>query len=452
MTLVKHSSRCEDRAGERHVKEDSLMRLLYVMACVVGCVACEFPRPADVTDDGGAPPTDSAGGGSNGDDAMSKQVCTPNQTLRCDAGSLVRCKDDGTAEQSESCALGCSSTEVRCNDIAPSNGLAPQLDMTAGEPDLDLGTTATINTDDGTVMVDGNPIVVRSTIVGQTEAPVIRVFIVRSLAAADVTVTGSNALAIVSNGDVSIRGTFAASAHAAVPGPGRFNNSTCQGNTGIAGAGGAFAGSGGGGFGSSGGSGGSATNERGTAAGGAGGSPTGNPLLIPLRGGCDAGPWSGGSSFLGTGGGAIQFVSRTGIFVTGVVAANGSSQTGGGSGGGILLEAPVVQVAGKVVANGGAGADVCLGRLVTGEDGRLDATPAIGAAACDPDVGSQGGNGAAGSTAAGAGISHTVASAITFPGGGGGGVGRIRVNTASGGVDATGVFSPGPSTGTIGTR
>ena len=430
-----------------------MMRLLYVTACVVGCVACEFPRPADVTDDGGAPPADSAGDSSNGDGAMSNQVCTPNQPLRCDAGSLVRCKDDGTAEQSESCALGCSSTEVRCNDVAPSNGLAPQLDMTAAEPDLDLGATATINTDDGTVVVDGNPIAVRSTIIGQTEAPVIRVFIVRSLAAADVTVTGSNALAIVSNGDVSIRGTFAASAHAAVPGPGRFNDSTCQGKTGIVVPGGAFAGSGGGGFGSNGGSGGAAMNTRGTAPAVAGGSPTGNPSLIPLRGGCDAGPWSGGGSFLGTGGGAIQLVSRTRIFVTGVVAANGSSQTGGGSGGGILLEAPVVEVPGNVVANGGAGADLCFFALVTGEDGRLDATPAIGAAACDPELGARGGNGAAGSTTAGAGTSLSVSTGgSAFPGGGGGGVGRIRVNTASGGVDASGVFSPGPSTGTIGVR
>jgi len=432
--------------------EDRMMRLLYVTACVVGCVACEFPRPADVTDDGGAPAADSAGDSSNGDGAMSNQVCTPNQALRCDAGSLVRCKDDGTAEQSESCALGCSSTEVRCNDVAPSNNLAPQLDISSGEPDLDLGTTATINTDDGTVVVDGRPVVVRSAVVGQTNAPVIRVFIVHSLAAAGVTVTGSNALAIASNGDVSIRGTFAASAHADVPGPGRFNDDTCQGKMGMLQAGGAVAGAGGGGFGSSGGSGGSATNDHGLATGGDGGSLTGNSILVPLRGGCDAGPWSGTAGSVGTGGGAVQLISRTKITVSGIVAANGSSRSGGGSGGGILLEAPVVEMPGRLVANGGAGAELCLFRLILGEDGRLDAMPAIGAAPCDTSIGGGGGDGAAGTTLAGSGLSHTVSSGSTFAGNGGGGVGRIRINTVSGGLHATGIFSPNPSTGTVGTR
>jgi hypothetical protein len=39
-----------------------------------------------------------------------------------------------------------------------------------------------------------------------------------------------------------------------------------------------------------------------------------------------------------------------------------------------------------------------------------------------------------------------------FAGHGGGGVGRIRVNTAPGGLRTTGLFSPNPSTGALATR
>lgn len=419
----------------------TLVQFLGVATCVVGLCACGFPRPADVGGDGGGE-----------SDSMSGQVCAPSQALRCD-GNLVRCNGDGTGEVSETCALGCNGTEVRCNDVAPSNGLAQYLDMTPGEADFDLGTTATINTDDGTVQVDGKPIVMQSTAIGQTSAPTIRVFIVHSLTTADVTITGRNALAIVSNGDLKINGTFAASAHMNIPGAGGFNDSTCQGKEGNGVAGGAISGSGGGGFGSSGASGGSAINTNGIAAGGAGGLPTGNPELVPLRGGCDAGLSFGSVSLFGAGGGAVQLVSRTKIAVAGVIAANGSSYSGGGSGGGILLEAPVVEVPGNVVGNGGAGAGGCFLPHV-GEDGRLDATPATGGVPCDTN-GGNGGNGAARNAGAGGGISVngvSLGSQFAFGGYGGGGGGRIRVNTVSRGLNITGVFSPNPSTGAVATR
>jgi len=385
---------------------------------------------------------------------MSGQVCAPSKALRCDGNNLVGCNGDGTGEVSETCALGCHGTEARCNDVAPSNGLAPYLDMTSGEADFALGTTATINTDDGRVQVDGNPVDVRSTLISQTSGPGIRIFIVHGLTAADVTISGSNALAIVSDGDLKISGTFAASANGIVaPGAGGFNDSTCRGQEGNIVASGAFAGSGGGGFGSSGGTGGSAINIDGTAAGGAGGLPTGNPELVPLRGGCDAGLYTGSARLFGFGGGAVQLVSRTQIAVTGVLAANGSSGSGGGSGGGILLEAPIVEVPGNVVANGGAGASGGLPPML-GQDGRPNATPAIGGLPCATTCGS-GGNGAARNTGAAGGASVdgvSVGTSVVFAGNGGGGVGRIRVNSIAGGLTATGIFSPNPSTGTIATR
>jgi hypothetical protein len=339
-------------------------------------------------------------------------------------------------------------------DINPSNGLAAYLDMTAGEPDLDLGTTATINTNDGTVKVDGRPVMVRSALVAQTSAPTILVFIVHSLAANDVTISGSltggNAFALVSNGDIKIGGIFAASALSYQPGPGGYDNGTCRGGDGRM-SDTRFGGAGGGGFGLAGGSGGAATTDGGTSVGGDGGAPTGNPTLVPLRGGCSAGLSAGANP--GAGGGAMQLVSRTKITISGVVAANGTSVSGGGSGGGILLEAPAVEVLGSVVANGGAGASGCVFSGL-GENGRLDATPANGGIGCPPIAGN-GGNGGAGDIAAGNGASINVAGTGTttaLGGNGGGGVGRIRINTVSGGLRRAGVFSPNPSTGALATR
>jgi hypothetical protein len=303
-------------------------------------------------------------------------------------------------------------------------------------------------------MVDGKSVIVRSALVAQPSAPTILVFIVHSMIANDVAITGSNAFALVSNGDIQIAGVVAASASGTTPGPGGFNDAACQGGAGST-VGQAAGGCGGGGFGSAGGRGGSATNINGTAAGGSGGAPTGNPTLVPLRGGCDSGRL-GGSAGFGAGGGAMQFVSRTQIVITGFLAANGSSVAGGGSGGGILLEAPIVEVQGNVVTNGGAGAGGCLFVPRPGEDGRLDASPATGGDPCDIDSG-KGGNGAAGNLGAGAGISIAHSDGgelfLVFGGYGGGGVGRIRVNSAAGRFHRTrGLLSPNPSTGAIATR
>lgn len=408
-------------------------------ALAVGCGSVSSSSPD-------AGPSGGSGDGGSG------QVCTPNKPLRCDGANLVSCNADGSAETSTACALGCDATDVRCNDVAPSNGLAQYLDMTASQPALALGTMATVNTDDGTIQVDGQPVVALSATVAQGAAPTIRVFVVKSLTASKVSVTGKNALAIVSNGDIKIDGTFAASASSNFPGAGGFNDGSCVGGVGGTVAGGAIGGNGGGGFGNPGAAGGTAVNANGTATGGAGGAVTGNATLIPLRGGCNSGTL--GASLFGAGGGAIQLVSRTKISIGGVLAANGASASGGGSGGGILLEAPAIEVTGNVVANGGAGAGGCF-LPKAGEDGRLDAIPATGGLACDPTDGGNGGNGAAGTTFARSGTSLNLAGTginTVFAGHGGGGAGRIRVNAAAGGLTTTGSFSPNPSTGTLGTR
>jgi hypothetical protein len=119
-----------------------------------------------------------------------------------------------------------------------------------------------------------------------------------------------------------------------------------------------------------------------------------------------------------------------------------------------LLEAPHVEVMGNVVANGGAGAG---GGFLPepGEDGRLDASPAQGGPSEDSNLGA-GGDGAAGNLAATVGASVNFMSGLgtdlNFAGHGGGGVGRIRVNTGADGFIDTGLFSPNPTTGAVGTR
>jgi hypothetical protein len=350
---------------------------IVLIVSLAGALGCEFPRPPRLN---------------GGDGGIAGAVCTANQALRCDGTSLVRCNGEGTAEVSAACALGCSAADVRCYDVNPSNGLAPYLDMAASEPDIDLGTSATIDTDTGAVMADGKQVVVKSATVAQGAAPMIRVFIVRSLTTMDVGITGKNAFAVVSHGDIKIGGLFSVSASNNTPGPGGFNDGSCKGadlvlveNN--------LSGAGGGGFGSLGGNGGTGSNFRGTAIGGRGGRVTGNPSLVPLRGGCDGG-LIGGSAF-GAGGGAVQLVSRTQLSISGGLTANGTSLGGGGSGGGILLEAPIVLLSGNAVANGGAGPGGCGFIPIRGEDGRIDAVPATGGVGCS-DLGGNGGNGAAG--------------------------------------------------------
>lgn len=372
--------------------------------------------------------------------------CTANEPLRCEDGTLTTCNGDGTAEVTLTCPLGCSATEPRCIDPVPSNGLARHLESSSSRADLDLGDAATINTDTGEITVAGAPVSVDTDMLAQTGGPNIRVFVVRSLTAKDVVVIGTNALAIVSASDIAISGTLAVSATGAAPGAGAFNEDGCTGKLPPAGK---VGGAGGGGFGSVGGPGGKGLGDDGVA--GLGGAKAGTSTLIPLRGGCSGGGGAPGQS-PGAGGGAIQLVSRNQITVSGVVAANGGGGAGGGgSGGSILLEAPSVEVSGSVVANGGGGGVGDANDCTQAQDGRLDAMSASGAT-CKLSKGPIlflrpfGGAGAAGDAEAKGG-----SGGFFGIGSGGGGLGRIRVNTAPGGLAATGIFSPNPSLGTLST-
>jgi hypothetical protein len=142
-------------------------------------------------------------------------------------------------------------------------------------------------------------------------------------------------------------------------------------------------------------------------------------------------------------------VSRTEILIEGVLSANGSSRSGGGSGGGVLLEAPIVDVSGNAVANGGAGAGG--GFLpIAGEDGGIDAQPSAGGPGADTNC-SNGGNGAGGTFGAQSGQNISQPN-LVFAGHGGGGRGRIRINTPADGFTGEGILSPNPTTGDLGIR
>lgn len=159
---------------------------------------------------------------------------------------------------------------------------------------------------------------------------------------------------------------------------------------------------------------------------GASGATYGAPELHPLIGG------SGGSEHVNArGGGAVQLVAGQRIRVTpgGGINMPGGAWVSAGSGGAILLEAKDVIIGGTLAANGG-GAGV-----MSGGAGQLSDTPTPGNGPLD-------GTGGAGTQIDGR--NGTVLD--TKVGRGGGGAGRIRINTLSGQATITGVVSPALTT------
>lgn len=357
-----------------------------------------------------------------------------------------------------SCALGCDQSQSRCIDVLPSNDLASFLDMAAAAPAVVLTSGATIDTDLGTIVDgDGSPITAPTfELPASAGGAALRVFAVSSLTLRDTEITGGRALAIVSDGEISVTGHVRVDA-------GEMSSTGCVGDQpppceGVGTSGLVCAGSGGGGFASAGGRGGNASATDGTSvSGGAGGGAAGNFVLVPLRGGC-AGGNSTATGDAGAGGGAIQLVSRRAIAIdtagaaSAIDAGGGGSPGigGGGSGGAILLEAPLVVVASgaSIVANGGSGG--CASE--PGEPGQLTTAPAAGGD-CTTSGHGDGGDGASrASTTAGNGASVSV-TAVGFGGGGGGGRGRIRINVPTpADYQELGAVSPAPSLGELGTR
>jgi len=370
-------------------------------------------------------------------------ICMDNKTIRCGSAGLV--------EEIETCALGCDVGGERCTDVDPSNGLATYLDLTDDAPAIVLLDGAIIDTDAGTIENgDGSLLdVPEFQIPAPSEGLPVRILAVKSIEFGDTRIRGTQALAIVSDGDVIVHGHVRIEAGQVTEGACVGAGGTCMGLV--------CGGQGGGGFGAAGGDGGQASADACNGAAGSGGSASGNASLVPLRGGCPGG---------GDGGGALQLVSRTLILVEdglGDDFLNAGGKAGanpgpsGGSGGGILLEAPrvVVSTGTGLVANGAGGQGGVPCAPGDGEDGGLDGLPAAGGT-CTASEAAAGGAGGAELEAArdGGSVSAKLGCNSFIRGGGGGGsVGRIRVNVpVSADFSDSGVSRPDPSVGVLGTR
>jgi hypothetical protein len=390
-------------------------------------------------------------------------ICKPG-TGMCASGMLQTCDSTGHWTSPTTCTLGCFTDNTRCWDVAPSNGLAAALDDAKTQPSYTLTDGAQFDTNTGNV-IDGNgsPVAIKSVGVAQTGAPSIRVFEVGSLTTGAFTIKGSGAFAIASNADVSINGVVSVVFQQFYISPGAVDNTDpCSGVLVATGSHTRTPGAGGGSFSSDGARGGTNPPNTGSAAGTA---PVLSTPLSPLRGGCPGGLQFDSAGQYGAGGGAMQIVSRTVIKLTGngVLNMGGGGASGlagghgggggGGSGGGILLEAPTVTVSGSTagiaVNGGGGGAECAAGQ---GQDGKPSTAVALGGV-CTGGLATNGGNGAAGSTFASHGVDFSVGSDSGVAGGGGGGLGYIRVNTNNSFSVLNGAFISGQnSEGTIGKR
>lgn len=176
----------------------------------------------------------------------------------------------------------------------------------------------------------------------------------------------------------------------------------------------------------------------------AGGTPYGVPELVPLVGGASSGSTNSITNYTNHGGGAIELVAGGSLTITenGVINMGGGADSaayaiGGGSGGGILLEAPTVNLKGAIVANGASGA----GYNGAGQAGQVSLLSATG------------GNGFGGpgssATSINGGDGVPGSATVVNWAGGGGGAGRIRINTGCGGalnLNSSSLVSPGSST------
>jgi hypothetical protein len=360
------------------------------------------------------------------------RLCDPGETA-CTNGKVATCDASGAVMSAQSCPLGCFEDEPRCREIDPSNGLAMYLDMVATPPDLDLE-NARIYADEGRIHDITNAVFIDNVPSFVVDAPPngvqVRVFVVNSFKATQVDVIASTAFALVARSNIEIRGSLTLSSSGA-------RLSVCQAGNGLITSTCEYSSTGGGGgaFATNGAKGGDIVSI--SHAGGAGGIANGNERLVPLRGGCPGGRVAYGAMvqdylYGGGGGGALQLVSRTHVLIDGLVSVAGGAgeateyeidqgvysymTTGGGAGGGLLIEAPKVTL------------DV---------NARLDALGGDGGYGCattDPHCTMQG-IGAKPGVAATAGVNAATCIGDGTPlvtGGGGGGMGRIRINTADG--------------------
>lgn len=365
--------------------------------------------------------------------------CTPN-TQTCSEETLHVCDAAGVLHD-QSCPMGCHTQGDRCWDLEPSNaGMTTCLTAAALERDVTVPGGSVIDTDTGVVTIPGGGTLhfPSDAFAAPPNGVPFRCFRARALdVAGDVEVRGSAAIAFAAAGAVRLMGKISVAARGPdTPGPGAFPRpAPCHGGEST---GGQFlnrGGGGGGGFGAPGGSGGPALTP---ALGGTAGQASGTAELVPLRGGCHGGVYES-ATLQANGGGALQLVSAVSVTIGaggGIDAAGWGGgrpgnpspplfiNLGGGSGGGILIEAPSVTMesGGFLTANGGGG-----GGMAAGSPGLVSTQAAPGGAG-DPTASLPTGRGGAGGARDTGAANGQNVPASGLAGGGGGGVGRIRVN------------------------
>lgn len=369
-----------------------------------------------------------------------------------DAGCSSRCVGDVALRLCDpldvivDCPLGCEEApQPHCSSFTPSNGARSfHVEPATAGIVVESGDSIYLDTDNGEITRQRpagsglqNGIMFVPGVSGQTN--LIAVTHLRVEAGATLFVLGDNPRIILVKGDVDIRGVIKISTSTLPSSAGRGGGGWTSGyNRG---------GGGGGGHGTEGAIGGIHTIA------GDPGAAHGEETLVPLSlgGGGGAGGMGGGG---GSSGGAVQISSLTSISIAteanseaginagGGGGGSGSSGGGGGGGGSILLEAPLVELGSGVViaANGGGGGGSS--SYTDGESGQLGSQPALG------------GDSYAGSGGV-AGQPPTRGTSGSIGAGGGGAVGRIRVNSSLGescSADfllAGAVLSPIPSCGEI---
>jgi hypothetical protein len=397
------------------------------------------------------------------------RVCDPNQTV-CANGKVQTCDSSGAVTDSETCPLGCFANEPRCTKLVPSNGLSQYLDLAAQAPDLDLESIR-IDTTTGEVLdvVANAPVLVPNYNVTVPGAPSIKIFIAHSAHLRRVSVVasegGGSAFAFMTKDELRVSGPVKVAGNVGVPTMGcnagmghyRIDDGTSLPLD--------STGAGGGGNVTSGGAGGGLSDFFASASGGA---PVGTERIVPLQGGCPPGDLEGRTPYgvggvmeYTYGGGAIQLVSETSIVLDGMIDVRGQRGgfhgeqewviiSGGGAGGAVLLEAPVVTMTDRavVMAKGGGGGS--LGAAPPVDDtGNPD--PGVGCYSPPCSPGGQGGAVNIPPTSA----DNVVGTAgAGYAGGGGGSVGRLRVNTAAGTYSKTShsLEVAASTTGTIETK
>lgn len=398
--------------------------------------------------------------------------------LSCLGDDLVECDASGALVVIETCALGCVGTvaPAHCGSLRATHVDDPDrlfdgtadLVVAAGENvRIDTGTGRIVETTTGTELraagaagdASGLVLVNVPQAAGFPELAILSARTVRVDAGGTLLANGSRALIVLASGAITIDGVIDVGGRDRVAGPGGGAGGDARGAGGGPGGGGrgnlagAFdvlqSGGGGGGHSAAGGSGGDdAFVDR--AEGGAGGAiiadPDGSPLVGGGGGGAGADAGSGGDG--GGGGGALQLTSAVSVTIssTAAVRAPGAgggpgeeAGGGGGAGGTIFLEAPLVEVAGGVFANGGGGggADTAaFSDASPGTRGRSDTIRAAGGDGAGAGAG-DGGSGGAGTLLGGEDGSNG-----NGGGGGGGAAGRIRVRSDHGPASGGGTFSP----------